>query len=124
MRGWGWGDWWGLFCIGVTILAANMGDLEGWWIFLLLAGVLGYIGLNYLQRRIEAEELEEFFDEDPDVARLEESIASLRRVARDFRTNREISRALEIEATLEEREAELRRALARGPAPTAIVPPV
>lgn len=51
--GWGWGDYWGALCIVVAILAAKMGDLEAWWIPLLLAGVLGYIGLNVLQRQLD-----------------------------------------------------------------------
>lgn len=51
---WGtWGEYWVLFCVGLTIAASKAGDLAGWWIFLVLAYVGGYVGLNVLQKRIE-----------------------------------------------------------------------
>lgn len=50
-RGWGWGDYWGAMCVVVALIAGG-GLSGGWWIFFLLAGVLGYVGLNVLQARI------------------------------------------------------------------------
>ncbi len=54
--GWGWGDWWGAFCIAVAVIAASTGDLGSWWIFLAVTGVGGYFGLNVLQASVRDEE--------------------------------------------------------------------
>lgn len=63
---WGWGDYWGALCI-VAFLVAFGGLAAGGRVFVVLAGVLGYFGLNLLQNRIEAVELEdepEIYDQD------------------------------------------------------------
>jgi hypothetical protein len=109
-HGWGWGDYWGAFVLVVLLVAWRSGDAAGWWILLALAGVGGYVGLNILQAQIEAED--EDLDREPsEIERLEESIESLRRVARDFRAQHEVRRALELEAVLRDREDDLVRAL-------------
>lgn len=54
-RGWGWGDYWGALCVVIALLASG-GLSAGWWVFLLLAAVLGYVGLNVLQNEIEKAE--------------------------------------------------------------------